>query len=319
MDQTTIMKDGYVLMHRIPQSSKVHIGDIYKSRNCGLFEILSYDGRDKSSMQIYTIRFLKTGYIRQAKINHIHDGGILDPVFLQVKRIGEIYDTNSSGKIKIISVVDHNQYEVQFLDTGNVKVAHLSNILNGKVHDLKNNPYDEIGTIVTNNSGDRGQIIAMYDTDPITCDIRFIDTDTVQRFRLDNVHYGKFKNASKPIVSGVGYIGDKNLILSYDKKLYKVLYARWSAMIYRCYNVRDMWYKSYGGKGVKVDDRWKCFVNFYNDAQLLPGFSIDNIFNRDFELDKDKLQINIPTSNRVYSKDTCCWIPKSENNQLKYR
>ena len=320
MDQRLIIKDGYISMHRIPQSSKIRIGDVYASRNCGLFEILSYDGRDELSFQIYTIRFLKTGYKRQAKINHIHDGGVLDPVFLQVKRIGEIYDTNSSGKIKIISVVEHNRYAVKFLNTGTIKIAHLSNIINGKVCEIKSQPHvNEINSLVINNSGDIGKILAIYKGPRIKCDIQFLDTGNIQRFRLENVRNGKFRNNSKPVLSGIGYMGDISFADIDNKKLYKLLYRRWAAMLYRCYDPQDVWYSSYGAKGVRVDDRWKCFTNFYHDAQCLPGFSIDNIFNKGFQLDKDKLQMDIPICERIYSKDTCCWLSRTENNQLKYR
>ena len=32
-------------------------------------------------------------------------------------------------------------------------------------------------------------------------------------------------------------------------------------------------------------------------------------------LDKDKLQVGLPRSKKVYSKDTCCWLTREENMQ----
>ena len=56
-------------------------------------------------------------------------------------------------------------------------------------------------------------------------------------------------------------------------------YNRWRAMIRRCADPQAPSFKYYGGKGVRVCDRWMDFENFLDDMGLAPGpgYSIDRI------------------------------------------
>lgn len=58
-------------------------------------------------------------------------------------------------------------------------------------------------------------------------------------------------------------------------------YQTWLSMIYRCYNVDHASYPNYGGRGIKVCDRWKnSFENFIADKGERPeGYSLDRIDN----------------------------------------
>lgn len=59
-------------------------------------------------------------------------------------------------------------------------------------------------------------------------------------------------------------------------------YRTWNAMISRCYNVRYRQYKDYGGRGIKVCERWlESFENFYADMgpKPSPKHSLDRIDN----------------------------------------
>lgn len=63
-------------------------------------------------------------------------------------------------------------------------------------------------------------------------------------------------------------------------------YRIWSGMKSRCTNPRMRIYKYYGGKGVKVCDRWQSFTNFLTDMGECPSPShtIDRIDgNGDYE------------------------------------
>jgi hypothetical protein len=43
------------------------------------------------------------------------------------------------------------------------------------------------------------------------------------------------------------------------------LYPTWHTMIARCYNKSSSSYSEYGGRGIKVDERWHNVINFIND------------------------------------------------------
>ena len=64
-------------------------------------------------------------------------------------------------------------------------------------------------------------------------------------------------------------------------KGYHYLYGCWSDMKQRCYNQKNKHYKDYGGRGIKVCDRWlESFLFFLEDMGERPsGMSLDRINN----------------------------------------
>ena len=60
------------------------------------------------------------------------------------------------------------------------------------------------------------------------------------------------------------------------------IYIIYNNMIRRCYNIKDNHYHNYGGRGIKVCDRWlESFQNFYDDMGDPPSkdHSLDRIDN----------------------------------------
>lgn len=63
-------------------------------------------------------------------------------------------------------------------------------------------------------------------------------------------------------------------------------YSSWDAMRYRCRSKKHMHYKRYGGRGIKVCERWNKFENFYADMgpKPTPRHTIERIDNnKDYE------------------------------------
>jgi hypothetical protein len=57
-------------------------------------------------------------------------------------------------------------------------------------------------------------------------------------------------------------------------------YGIWETMKARCQNPNSTSFKNYGGRGIKVCDRWQSFENFLADMGEAPeGMSIDRIDN----------------------------------------
>jgi hypothetical protein len=45
----------------------------------------------------------------------------------------------------------------------------------------------------------------------------------------------------------------------------KPIYKTWHGMMQRCSNPKNISYKYYGARGIKVCESWKKFENFYKD------------------------------------------------------
>ncbi|MGO4887081.1 hypothetical protein ACJ2A9_04925 [Anaerobacillus sp. MEB173] len=115
---------------------------------------------------------------------------------------------------------------------------------------------------------------------------------------------GNVKNVWDRSLYGVGYIGEGKYKISVNgvpTKIYKV----WASMIQRCYSVK-LQEKCPTYKGVTVCDEWHNFQNFakWYDANI---YDIEGCR---MELDKDILC----KGNKVYSPDTCVFVPHHINN-----
>lgn len=78
-------------------------------------------------------------------------------------------------------------------------------------------------------------------------------------------------------------------------------YQSWAGMLARCTDTKHKGYKAYGGRGIKVCERWKSFKNFLADMGEKPiGTSLDR-------KDVDK----------GYSKANCRWATSFEQARNK--
>ena len=137
--------------------------------------------------------------------------------------------------------------------------------------------------------------------------ILFLKTGTHGKVRTSRVNLDIY-DCYAPTVLSVGCLGDLTEIKK--SEFYKSLFTIWHGMMSRCYNEKNDNYSYYGGRGVRVSNRWKCFEYFYNDVMFIENWE-DKVKNwNDYNLDKD-----IIGDGFTYSQETCKWATKFENTQ----
>lgn len=174
-----------------------------------------------------------------------------------------------------------------------------------------------IGRIYESNNFGKFKIIEYVGKDNNDNDlfkIQFKDTGYINIVSYVAIRHGAVRDKMKPVIAGIGYVGNLDKPIS-SPELFQ-FYKPWNDMMNRCYNKNDKDYPGYGAIGISVDPRWHCFANYYEDIQHIPNFELKLKYPKEYQIDKDYLQRNIPKSQRVYSKDTCIWLSKHDNVSL---
>ena len=160
-------------------------------------------------------------------------------------------------------------------------------------------------SILYESGGGKFKIISYKDSKNVH--IKFIGTGFETVARLDNIRNGKVKDRYLPSVYGVGIVGTKYSIS--EGGVHTKEYGLWKNMLRRCYS--DTYKKKYPTyEGCKCSENFKSYEYFYEWCHNQIGFG-----NEGFELDKDLLV----KGNKVYSEDSCIFIPTEINTLLVKR
>ena len=148
--------------------------------------------------------------------------------------------------------------------------------------------------------------------------IEILETGFVICATSDNFKRDRFKDLLKPSLYNVGklgYIDDivkENNCLLRDIKEYRI----WEGIIHRCYGIKDYSKKNSSYENASISEEWLRFDKFYQTIKDVPYYEWWKRFKLEypntkniFELDKDTLI----KGNKIYSKDTCVFIPKFIN------
>lgn len=137
-------------------------------------------------------------------------------------------------------------------------------------------------------------------------DIIFLSNNYIVKNKFFNkIKSGKLENPEHKTVFNKGYIGIGNVTTSYNNKPTKQ-YQVWYSILRRCYSECFL-KKNPAYKNCAVCEEWHNFQNFaeWFDKNYIDGF----------ELDKDILI----KGNKIYSPDTCCFVPQEVNKLFTLR
>ena len=135
-------------------------------------------------------------------------------------------------------------------------------------------------------------------------EIQFVNTGFETVAHLGNIKIGKVKDPYAPSVHGVGILGAK-----YSSKINGVHtkeYVVWTHVLERCYS-DDFKKQRPTYEGCEVSENFKSYEYFYEWCNKQIGFN-----NKDWQMDKDLLV----KGNKVYSENTCVFIPSEINSLL---
>lgn len=130
--------------------------------------------------------------------------------------------------------------------------------------------------------------------------VKFIETGYETKAGLSDIRNGKVKDRLVSSVCGVGVIGDETTKV--NSKVLKE-YLLWHNMLKRCY-CEKLHKRKPSYETCEVSENFKSYPYFKEWCNSQIGFNQDG-----WHLDKDILV----KGNKVYSEDTCCFVPKEIN------
>ena len=153
-------------------------------------------------------------------------------------------------------------------------------------------------------SSKHGLVLTLNHINHHIVDFVFLDSGSIQQASMGALRKGLVKDYSQPTFLGVGVTGEgcRNYG-SLGKKSFSV----WKEMLRRCYDVKFL-ENNETYIGCSVSEFFRYYDNFHQWCIKQIGFG-----SKGFELDKDLLS----GANKIYSEDTCCFLPKEINSCLR--
>ena len=157
---------------------------------------------------------------------------------------------------------------------------------------------DCVGKTFTSSKCGDFVVIEYKDYDNVV--VKFTATGSIVTTQLYHVKDGSIKDRMFPSICGVGIVGEKYPL---ENGKQSKEYTVWVGMLDRCYSTTNDTRKTY--EGCEVTSSFRYFPFFKEWCHNQVGFG-----EKGFALDKDILV----KGNKVYSPETCCFVPREINS-----
>lgn len=172
--------------------------------------------------------------------------------------------------------------------------GNMAYIIQSAITKIENNKKKYEGKIFDSTSCGKFKVIQFNNCQNV--EIEFIDTKFKTITSAGHIRSGLIKDPFFPYLYGRGYIGESHRQNTDDL----TPFVFWKHMMDRCYKEG---YSSKSYENVEVCKEWYNFTTFKKWFQ--------KHYVESFELDKDILQKGV--KNKIYSPDTCVFLPKEIN------
>lgn len=136
--------------------------------------------------------------------------------------------------------------------------------------------------------------------------VMFYDPLCYVKCSFCSLERGNVSNPLYPTAYGKGFLGYRK-----GEPIDKRAYSLWIDMLARCYD-KVVKKNSPTYEGVEVCKEWLCFKTFSEWCENNAFFKAKDTRDKSYHLDKDILV----RGNKIYSPDTCCFVPHRINTLL---
>ena len=233
---------------------------------------------------------------------------------------GSVFKNKKGLEFEVVEYVTSTRIKVRFIGSGYETISARKEIKNGKIRDWvatpllpkpvyvkstrEKNTAVNVGDIYKNHHNCSYEVVELLPNS--MCKVRFLDEFSHERVVPRTDAKKGVRNPFNRVVAGVGYIGEGDFSPSNDRQVFNL----WSNMLVRCYDAYSL-SKQPTYEGCKVHEKWQCFQNFAPWCYAQKEF----VENKDWCLDKDILL----KGNKLYSEDTCAFVPRDINNMFTLR
>lgn len=235
-------------------------------------------------------------------------------------QIGEIFKNKKGLDFEVVEYQKSHKVKVRFIESGFDVWSAVKEIKKGSIRDWiatpllpkavyvsngrKRKEAVEKGQVIENFYGCKFEVIEILDN--AMCKIKFLDEFGYEKIVPRGSARRGVRNPFRRLAGGVGYVGVGNYTPTTNTRLYTL----WNNVFTRCYDEAQL-KKGITYIGCSVCDEWHNFQNFAEWCEQQPQYNIES----SWSLDKDI----IIKGNKVYSPETCCFVPTELNNLFTLR